>query len=237
MFCSNCGKELPNGSVFCSGCGKKQLSSPDSYKKQFNDEINQMYELAGNNSMLKAGVKLTEKVGMRFVPENGMQKPIDDAIYSIEGVRGKHLDVYENKCVIKTRITIGSVITKNATDGEKTIYYKDCIGVQFREQGKVLIGYLQFETASSSMNNRHDNFWNENTFTYDTTKVSNETMRKVANYVKQRIEEIKSESDKPTQIISQISVADELKKFKELLDLEVITQEEFDLKKKELLGM
>ena len=31
--------------------------------------------------------------------------------------------------------------------------------------------------------------------------------------------------------------ADELKKYKELLDAGVITQEEFDLKKKQLLGL
>ncbi|MBR2411780.1 MAG: SHOCT domain-containing protein [Clostridia bacterium] len=34
-----------------------------------------------------------------------------------------------------------------------------------------------------------------------------------------------------------ISVADELKKFKELLDMGVISQEEFDSKKKQLLGL
>ena len=38
-------------------------------------------------------------------------------------------------------------------------------------------------------------------------------------------------------VIQQASVADELKKFKELLDMGVITQEEFDAKKKQLLGL
>ena len=40
-----------------------------------------------------------------------------------------------------------------------------------------------------------------------------------------------------TQIVQQGSAADELKKFKELLDMGVITQEEFDAKKKQLLGL
>lgn len=46
--------------------------------------------------------------------------------------------------------------------------------------------------------------------------------------------------DKPTEIISSKekgSEADELKKFKDLLDMGAITQEEFDAKKKELLGL
>ncbi len=47
-------------------------------------------------------------------------------------------------------------------------------------------------------------------------------------------------SKKETQnatVVMQTSAADELKKFKELLDSGVITQEEFDAKKKQLLGL
>ena len=39
------------------------------------------------------------------------------------------------------------------------------------------------------------------------------------------------------QSVVQIGAADEVKKFKELLDLGVISQEEFDAKKKQLLGL
>lgn len=39
------------------------------------------------------------------------------------------------------------------------------------------------------------------------------------------------------KVIQQTSSADELKKFKELLDMGIITQEEFDAKKKQLLGL
>lgn len=44
-------------------------------------------------------------------------------------------------------------------------------------------------------------------------------------------------SPKSAAVIQQSSAADELKKFKELLDMGVITQEEFDVKKKQLLGL
>ena len=47
----------------------------------------------------------------------------------------------------------------------------------------------------------------------------------------------KSEEKQQTNIINQVSAADEIKKFKELLDLGIITQEEFDAKKKQLLGL
>lgn len=53
-------------------------------------------------------------------------------------------------------------------------------------------------------------------------------------------EEAKAEIEKlntPAQIVTATSAADELKKFKELLDMGAITQEEFEAKKKQLLGL
>lgn len=203
MFCSGCGKQLPNGSTFCSGCGK---------------------QLGVNNATPNIQVS------------KGLQNAKNGAIYSIDGVRGRHIDVYENKCVITVKVTFGSLLTSNATDGEKTIYYKDCVGVQFKKSG-FAIGYLQLETASGMMNNKNNNFFGENSFTYDTTKISNEKMEEVANYVRKRIDEIKSQGDKPVTIVQSSSPAEELKKMKELLDIGIITQEEFDAKKKQLLGL
>lgn len=133
----------------------------------------------------------------------------------------------------KTTANLGSFITGNASDGEKTIYYVDCIGVQFKESG-LQIGYLQLETASGLMNRKANNFFNENSFTFDTTKVTNEKMREVAEYIKQRVDHYKRQKSAPA---AAPSAADEILKFKGLLDSGVITQEEFDAKKKQLLGL
>ena len=206
MFCSGCGKLLPNGSTFCSGCGKQLIKST-----------------SGSDSP-------------QISKNKGMKNAVNGCVYSIDGVRGKHIDVYENKCTIKTKVTFGSIIASNATDGEKTIYYKDCVGLQFKP-AKLTIGYLQFETASAMMNNHGSNFFGENSFTFDITVISNEKMEEVANYIRKRIDEIKTAGDRPATIVSAISPAEELKKMKELLDLEIITQEEFDAKKKQLLGL
>lgn len=40
-----------------------------------------------------------------------------------------------------------------------------------------------------------------------------------------------------TAVVQEVSAADEIKKFKDLLDSGIITQEEFDAKKKQLLGL
>ena len=203
MFCSGCGKQLPNGSSFCSGCGK-QLG------------------ITGTTPNIQVS--------------KGLQNATNGAVYSIDGIRGRHIDIFENKCIIKVKTTIGSLLTSNATDGEKTIYYKDCVGIQFKKAG-FAIGYLQLETASGMMNSKNSNFFGENSFTFDTTKISNEKMEEVANYVRKRIDEIKSQGDKPVTVVQSNSPAEELKKMKELLDMGIITQEEFDAKKKQLLGL
>lgn len=158
---------------------------------------------------------------------------MENLIYDLDGVRGRHAKIYEDKVVLSVKASLGSFITGNITDGEKTIYYSDCIGVQFKKSG-LAIGYLQFETAGGIMNNKANNFFNENTFTWDTTKQSNEHMEEVANYVRSRVDYYKHAKNAPVETSSP---ADELKKYKELLDMGVITQDEFDAKKKQLLGL
>ena len=111
----------------------------------------------------------------------------------------------------------------------------DCIGIQFKH-AKFTIGYLQLETASSNGNNKNSNFFSENAFTYDTTVISNERMTEVANYVKSRVDAIKKGATIPAGVNNNISVADELLKLKQLLDIGVLTQEEFDKEKIKLLN-
>ncbi len=173
------------------------------------------------------------------VTENAVKEdPVkaEDTVYSLDGVRGRHIDIYENKVVLTVKVSVGSLLTGNVTDGEKTIYFSDCIGVQYKKSG-LSIGYLQFETAGGLMNNKANNFFNENTFTWDTTKQSNEKMQEVAAYCKKRVDEIKSQKNVATSVVQQISPADELRKYKDHLDSGIITQEEFNAKKKQLLGL
>lgn len=154
------------------------------------------------------------------------EKKAKGLIFSLHGSRGRHMEVYENKVVITNKITIGSVAAGNVTDGKKIIYYSDVIGIQLKKAG-VLMGYLQLETASSLMNNEKDNFYNENTFTFSQGNTSNEKIEKVFNYLSQRLEQIKFPR----------SEADEIRKYKELLDDNIITLEEFESKKKQLLNL
>lgn len=60
----------------------------------------------------------------------------------------------------------------------------------------------------------------------------------VFNEIKEVFEKYQSEGPSQTAtIINQASAADEIKKFKNLLDSGIISQEEFEAKKKQLLGL
>jgi hypothetical protein len=113
-------------------------------------------------------------------------------ICTVSGSRGRRIAIYDNKCVITTDVTLGSVLTNNAMDGQKTIFYIDVKGVQFKRCGFAL-GYLQVETSSIQMNNQNSNMFSENTFTFEdaVNGVPNHVMEKLHDYIVDRIESYK----------------------------------------------
>ncbi|MGL5478242.1 MAG: PH domain-containing protein [Clostridium sp.] len=68
--------------------------------------------------------------------------------------------------------------------------------------------------------------------------ISNATVSFFADTVNKEISIFKQAKNAPvTQVVNSTSAADELLKFKQLLDMGALTQDEFDAKKKELLGI
>ncbi len=185
----------------------------------------------GDFNEIVAYVKYKLKVEgnqQKYYAYKAMSERYDNALYVLTGVRGRKMFVFPDRIIIKVEASVGSVITGNITDGEKTIFYADCIGIQFKEPG-ALIGYLQIETASGLMNYNTSNFFNENTFTFEYNKYIDEVkMVEVLNYIISRVEKFKQ---------LPFSPADEIKKYKALLDSNAITQSEYDAKKSELLTL
>ena len=67
--------------------------------------------------------------------------------------------------------------------------------------------------------------------------VSNTTVSFFADTVNKEVEKYKQSKNSTTHVVNQTSAADELLKYKQLLDMGVLTKEEFDMKKKELLSL
>ncbi len=143
------------------------------------------------------------------------------------------LRVYEDHCVLTAKKNaVSLLITNKFFAGEKKFYYSDLTSVQFREPGRITDGYMEFEYPGSRSGNNSGAYSSENAISF--IKKDLDKMKEIYNYVDGKIREYKNKGNGTVQ---QLSSADELKKFKELLDAGIITQAEFDAKKKELLGI
>ncbi len=137
---------------------------------------------------------------------------------------------YEDKVIIRRKGIYAMTAGK-----ENVIPYSTMVGVKFMEGNFITKGHIKFlvkgfaETSSVSFGSVSDSDRHAVLF----GKKLNEEANKMKNFVETKL----SQASSATPIIQQASAADELKKFKELLDAGVITQEEFDAKKKQLLGI
>ena len=159
--------------------------------------------------------------------------PEEKVVHELDGGVGDILLVYEDRVVIKHKGFLN--LMAMGIKGDKTLYYSDITAIQYKRPG-ALAGHIQFsilggvEHTGGVFSAGSD----ENTVTINSgTEVLAE---KVVDYINQKLKECKT-AKKCGTVIQQISAADEIKKYKELLDMGVITQEEFDAKKKQLLGL
>lgn len=153
-----------------------------------------------------------------------------DALFELDGNVAK-LSVFEDHCVITGKKTLLGFLGGRAFSGSKEFYYSDLTAVQYKKATIFMNGFIQFEYPGS--NNGRKNFDSENSFIIMKGLTDIEEFEKAYQYIKERIVFYKQQRNNPT---AALSPADELKKFKELLDSGIISQEEFDTKKKELLG-
>lgn len=154
---------------------------------------------------------------------------------------GTKVILYPTSLVIdRTRafsVAVGVGINAKGANS-RTIPLSSIQAVDYREAKKTFfgctLGVLQFVIPGSAANNN----------TFAATARDSNSLNFEPQYNEQALK-IKQHIDKyianpPAQtatVIQQTSAADELKKFKELLDCGIISQEEFDAKKKQLLGL
>lgn len=152
--------------------------------------------------------------------------------FELKGVNGQ-LYVYEDRIVIERKGAFGFLT--QGFSGSKTIPMTAIQTVQFKEGNAFINGFIQFgimgghEKQGGAFNAAQD----ENSVMLKAS--SNELGKDIKDY----IENIIMTSVKPqaTTNVQQVSVADEIIKLKELLDSGILTQEEFNAKKKQLLAI
>ena len=153
---------------------------------------------------------------------------MSEPIYLVKGY-GAILEVFDNKVIIKRRGVASFFI--HGLKGDKTFFFQDITAVQLKKASALTSGYIQFSIpgGNESKGGLLAAVNDENTFVFRDKRV-NELVAEINNHIEQKRMGI---NNKPS---TQISVADEIIKFKELLDAGIVTQEEFDKKKQELLN-
>ena len=154
---------------------------------------------------------------------------MDRLIFDFKSSVGDGLKVYEDRIVISHSGVLNFFAM--GIKGDKTIYYNDLTAVQFKKAGWTA-GHIQFsllggrESVGGILAASSD----ENTITINSDE--NDTAEKMVAYIQEKIKEARQ----PKATISTSS-ADEIMKLKNLADMGIITQEEFDAKKKQILGL
>lgn len=160
------------------------------------------------------------------------ERNVNGAIYRLDGGMVKVLYVYGDHLTLQAKKNLRSWVTHDFFRGTKEIYYSDILGVQYKDAGALIAGYIQFETATS---HAKSNFDDENSFTFDASYITNEQAKEVAEFVRGKVRETRRSQGQTVVQAAPLSAADELKKYKDLLDAGVINQEEFDMQKEKIL--
>lgn len=144
---------------------------------------------------------------------------------TLNGVNGQ-IELYPDKVIIRRKGFMAKM-TQGFLQGDKTIYISQITGIKVKRGGFVTNGYIQFvlggnlEFKSGIFQKTGD----ENTVLFKSQ--NNDDVEEIKEIIEERMQNKGG---------GQVSTADELIKFKKLLDDEVISQAEFDKKKKELLA-
>lgn len=155
-----------------------------------------------------------------------------DTLFYLDGVDGQ-LEVYENKIVITRNGAASRSI--HGKCGDKSIPIDSISYISLREWTIWKRGEIEFglNSVPAKINPFDSNKNRENSILF--TKEYNDTAIEIKEYLEQRISEISNNSSSSSD--THFDACDEILKYKKLLDMGAITQNEYDLKKKQLLNL
>jgi len=154
--------------------------------------------------------------------------------------------IFEIKSPVKTTIKLDNsgleiqrsgFLTTYSTRGIKKLFYQNISAIHMKNATTFSNGYLQFsfhggqEKTGTSFIIAGD----ENAILF--SKKNNVMMQELKMLIEKKIVEASAPASPPTTVVSEKSVAEQIKEFKELFDLGVISEDEFNQKKKQLLNL
>lgn len=141
------------------------------------------------------------------------------------------IDVDENSVTIRRKGALNFI--NQGLKGAKTIPFSSIRAIQLKKPGLVTSGYIQFSIAggNESKGGLFDATTDENTVMF-ADKNTLRDMEELKSYIETKI----SELNNPVVKSNSLTGAEEIKQYKELLDQNIITAEEFEKKKNQILN-
>ncbi|BCA37289.1 DUF4429 domain-containing protein [Bacillus cereus group sp. MYBK163-2] len=153
-----------------------------------------------------------------------------DRIFEFKGAGKTIVKIEGNFIRLKRKGALNFL--NHGLDGEKTIDINNMTGIQIKKANFFTNGYIQFIFMGSQESKRGVMA----AATDENTVMFTKREQKMAEEIKEYIESILVNKSK-SQVAASVSGADEILKYKELLDQGIITEEDFQAKKKQLLGI
>lgn len=158
-----------------------------------------------------------------------------EKIMEANGV-GQTVTLFPNKIAISGKKGLMGMIAAGGSSQE--IRIKEVTGIEFKKAGSMVNGYIQFRTGASGNSKQGGMLAVFETADDPNTIHFQKAHNNAFMELKDKVEEIMDQMESNQGISVQApSSADELVKFSALLKDGLITQDEFDKKKKELLGL
>lgn len=160
-----------------------------------------------------------------------------DYKYKLLSHTGTYWEVYSDYLILYF-MPVGSLMSnvlRGGVTGGKKLSFADITSIQFKEPTGASAGFIQLSYPGSvdSKAGVIAAVNDENSILFQAPQLA--LAREIVDYIENGRTQAKAAPQ--AAVVQQVSAADELKKFKELLDMGVINQEEFDAKKKQLLGL
>jgi|SRR5690606_17270922 len=155
---------------------------------------------------------------------------MNSPLHVAKGV-GDILEVYQDRVVIKRKGVMNLLI--HGLKGDKEILIEAITSVQFKKAGTFTNGYLQFGIlgGNEGTGGLFQATQDENTVVFTAPQQTD------FEKAKQLIDELRARARSSSGASGQVSAADEIEKLARLRDEGVLTEEEFQAKKRALLGL
>lgn len=158
-----------------------------------------------------------------------------EILYEEKSINGQRFKVYEDGVVLLER----GMKSDDLPSDYRTFFYDEITGIEFKNCGWFK-GFMEFKLKGSNRRLKELNEGIASSTLFEFSRASlpenrllAQKMEKINMFIQLKIQEAQAKKSSTETVVS---VADEIVKFKQLLDQGILTQEEFDKKKKELLN-